>query len=202
MDYIDITMKDLPAKNKALFEKINSDYDFDLVIFVARGAYRIGLDIANFKNAPVLEIFATRSKSKAKTLLSPFLKMIPNSIKKSLRKKELNSGIHEKNSDRKISFDAKKYEQYKTCKKILLVDDSVDTGNTIIAAKNALAEYFNNAQIKVAALNIFDKAKKNVKIDYCLYENTIIRGPWSSDSKENNAYIKEYNLFHNEEVKC
>ena len=57
-------------------------------------------------------------------------------------------------------------------------------------AKEAIENYFVDANVKTAALNIMDKSF--CSIDYCLYENTMLKGPWSNDSKEHNAYMKTY----------
>ena len=125
-------------------------------------------------------------------IISPFLKIIPTSIKNVLRKKEFNSNYHEKNNERSISFDEDKWNQYKNCKKILLVDDSVDTGYSIKYAKEAIEKFFDKATVKVAAINYFEKSKKIVNTDYYLYTEKMLLGPWSNDSKENKEYLNEY----------
>ena len=190
MDYIDINLKNVEEESKKLYKIIKKEYDYDLVIFIAKGAYIIGENFAKFNNTPLLEIFATRKGGKLKKIIRPLLLIIPNKILIKIRKKEVDSPYHAKNSDRQISFDKAKYEKFKDKKKVLLIDDSVDTGNSIILTKKELESFFVNSEIKVATYNVMNKS--TYEPDFYLYRNTIIRGPWSSDSKENKKYVKMY----------
>lgn len=81
----------------------------------------------------------------------------------------------------------------KDFKNILIVDDSVDTGMSMIAVINKIKELNPNAVLKTAALNILANSEENVKIDFYIWKNIIMRTPMSKDSKEykifNNIYI-------------
>lgn len=81
--------------------------------------------------------------------------------------------------------------------KILVVDDSIDTGNSILAVKNYISTIFRNAEIRVAGLNVWDMSKEKVFTDYALYKNTIIKAPMSKDSKEYDVFMKMYNNYRN-----
>ena len=192
MDFLELSIKSLENENEKLYELINKEYNYDCVIFVARGSYLIGKYLADKNNVPLIEIFAKRKGGKIKKLLRPFLQLIPNNFKRKLREKEFNSNIHEKKIDRNVYYDEKKWNAVKEKKNILIVDDSVDTGYTIKSVKEKVCEYFKDSQIKVAALNCFEKSKKIVTTDYYLYTDTMIKGPWSNDSKENKTYLKMY----------
>ena len=109
-----------------------------------------------------------------------------------LRKKEFNSNVHQKNTERNVTYDSKIWEKYKKCKNILLVDDSVDTGYTIKLCKDEIQKFFSNSVIKVVALNYFEKSKSIIETDYSVYVDTMLNGPWSSDSKYYNEFIEKY----------
>lgn len=190
MELIDLTLDDILSECNKLHSKIIQNFNYDLVIFVAKGAYLIGKDLAELNDVPLLVVSAKRKGNKIKKLISPLLKFVPNKILIKLREKENNSSYHENNSERYVSFDEKIYSKFNEKKKILLVDDSIDTGNTIISVKESLEKYFYNSTIKIATINVMKKA--NIYPDYFLYENKLVRGPWSSDSKENYKYINLY----------
>lgn len=190
MDYLELSIKNVEEKSKELYEKIISEYDYDLVIFIAKGSYLIGKELSELNNVPLLEIFATRKGSKLKKVVSPFLKLLPKKILIKLREKEMNSTYHETNNDRTVSFDENIYSRYTDKNKILLVDDSIDSGNSIILTKNEIKKYFKDAEIKVAVFNIMNKA--TVRPDFCVYENTMICGPWSNDSREHKENYEMY----------
>ncbi len=197
MKFVELSIENLKEENKKLFDLVVKDYDFDCVIFIARGSYLIGKDLANFKDVPLLEVFASRKGGKLKKILRPFLQFIPTKLKKVLREKEFNSNVHEKNSQRSIDFNSKIWSKYKNCAKLLIVDDSVDTGYSVISVKNAVQQFFVGSEIRVAALNCFEKSKKIVNTEYYVYEDTMLKGPWSNDSKENKQYLKMYTEWHN-----
>lgn len=190
MNYIELKINDIQNECQKLYDDISKNYDYDLVIFIAKGAYIIGENMASFNKVPLLEIRATRVGNSLKKYLSFFLKFVPKKLLIKLREKEMKSSIHEKKVDRKISFNKKLYRRYENCKKILLVDDSIDTGNSIILCKKELERIFLNAEIKVAVFNIMNKS--TFKDAYYLYQDYMISGPWSSDSKENKLYLKMY----------
>lgn len=197
MELLELSEEKLHEENKKLYELIIKKYDYDLVIFVARGSFIIGEDLAKYNEANLIEIFATRSGGKIKKILSPILKIIPKGLKSKLRQKEFDSNYHEKKSNRKIFYDDDIWKKYKNSEKILLVDDSVDTGYSIKCSLEVIKKYFKNSEVKVAALNYFDKSKNIVKTDFSIYNEKLLLGPWSNDSKENKDYLQKYNNWHN-----
>ena len=192
MNYIELSSKDVENRTIELYNKISSNYKFDLVIFVAKGSYTIGKKIAELGNCPLLEIKATRKGNKLKKIISPFLKIIPKKIKIYLRSKEFKSNIHDKNIERDVIYDKELWNQYKGCKNIVLVDDSVDTGYSIKACQEEIKSFFSNSTIKIAAFNYFEKSARMVKTDYYIFKDTMVNGPWSNDSKYHKEFIKEY----------
>ena len=190
MEYLELSIEDVKEKNKELYHLIKNNYNYDLVIFIAKGSYLIGKDLAELNNCDLLEIFATRTGGKLKKIIKPFFKFVPKILLIKLRKKEMNSNFHNKNSDRKVSFDKQLYSKYKNVNNILLVDDSIVSGHSIVLTKKILVEYFINANVKIAVFNKMKKAL--IDANYYLYEDTMICGPWSNDSKYNKEYSKMY----------
>ena len=193
MDYLELSSKDVEEKSIELYQKIIKDYDYDLVIFIAKGSYTIGKKLADLNNCDLLEVKATRTGNKLKKMLSPFLKVIPKNVKMFLRKKEFNSNIHENNTERNIIYNKDIWDAHKNCERILLVDDSVDTGYSIKSCKEEIQKFFPSADVKVAAFNYFEKSTKVVNTDYSIYIDTMLNGPWSSDSKYYSTFLEEYN---------
>lgn len=193
MNYIELSSKDVENKTIELFRKIlSSDYKFDLVVFIAKGSYTIGKKLSELGNCPLLEIKATRKGNKLKKIISPFLKLIPKKIKMYLRNKEVKSNVHEKNIERNVIYNVEKWSKYKECKNIILVDDSVDTGYSIKACKEEIERFFSNSNIKIAVFNYFEKSEKIIKVDYSIYKEMMMNGPWSNDSKYHKDFLKEY----------
>ena len=138
----------------------------------------------------MIEIKAVREKNKLKEIVSPILKLIPKKIKHILREMEVNSNTHNISSKRNVQLEEKYRAELLKYKKALLVDDSIDTGNTIVEILNYLKNY--NLEIKTAGLNIFRMSKENIKIDFSNYEDTLLNGPWSKDSKYYSKFMEDY----------
>ncbi len=193
MQYQEMTLEDVNNNSLKLYNIIKKDFDYDLVIFIAKGSFLIGKELSRLNNTELLEISAKRKGNKFKSILKLFKKIIPKKILIKLRKKEMESNYHLKKNERKIEYDKDLYMKNINKKKILLVDDSIDTGNSIKLSKEELVKVFKNSTIKIAVFNVMDKAI--IKPDYYLYKNTMICGPWSNDSKYYSTHIKEYNLW-------
>ena len=105
MNYLELSIEDVRKETKKLYDRIIKKYNYDLVIFVAKGSYLIGEELSRLNNTPLLEIFAVRKGNKIKQILKPIIKFVPRSIRIEMREKEMKSDYHEKYNDRKVKLD-------------------------------------------------------------------------------------------------
>ena len=67
---------------------------------------------------------------------------------------------------------------------ILIVDDAVDSGSTMLSVRDAVAAAFPQAYVRCAAIAVTTD-KPLIVPDYSLYlKNFLIRFPWSADMKK------------------
>ncbi|MGG3681986.1 phosphoribosyltransferase [Aeribacillus sp. FSL K6-3256] len=191
MRYLELSIKDTEEASKQLAQKISQDFKPDVVVFIAKGSYIIGDVISKYFEVPLIEIHAVREGNKLKNLVSPVLKLIPKSVKNYLRKKELQSGVHNKNSERRVYLEKGK-DKLQDAENILVVDDSVDTGHTAKQVCEYIIRNFGEKTVRFASLNYFEESEKVFKVHYSIYRNHIMVGPWSKDSKEYNDFKKLY----------
>ncbi|WP_100615072.1 phosphoribosyltransferase [Confluentibacter citreus] len=71
----------------------------------------------------------------------------------------------------------------KPVKKILLVDDAIDTGTTMFIVKNNMIGIFDDCQIKTAVIS-WTIEESIVKPDFYIFKDVLVRFPWSKDFKE------------------
>ncbi len=194
MDCIELRYDDLNIKCQDWAIKIQSTYTPDLIIFVARAGFPIAIAMNSVFKAEIGVVSAERKGNKIKRLLSPFFRIIPFKLRNILIKNELKSGIHSKNIERnvKIISDLTKFVD-RNCN-VLVIDDSIDTGYSIKQVKNEIEKILHYS-VKIAGLNVWDKSKDVIEVDYCLYQNTIIKAPMSKDSKDYRKFVKKYNEY-------
>ena len=190
-----LSLERLSGENIRLANLIKQDFNPDLVIYIAKGGYIIGRDISRALNAKLIEVHAARKGNHLKKMLAPLLVYVPQDICNYLRKIELRTSIHNVNSDRCVFFPEKLSDDLsQKSSKILIVDDSVDTGNSVKAVKEKIFENFTNIEdVRVAALNVWSKSLDIVKTDYYIWRDTILVTPMSKDSSEYRAFLELYN---------
>lgn len=197
MEYIEFSKKNACEEAIRLAETIKKEYTPDLIVFVSKGAYRIGLDMGRYFDVPVSEIFAERKGGKLKRLISPLMKVMPSGLKKMLRAAEVKSRVHSSDGERNVYWGYVSDEvSEKNVKRILLVDDSCDTGNTFKHCIEKIKEKYREAEIRTAAINVFSSSFAMIKTDYYLHRDCMLSGPWSNDSPEHGDFINEYNKYY------
>lgn len=193
MNCVELSIESLKSKAEELGKNISDDYDPDVIIFIAKGGYPVAKPIQEMFNAELVGIEAVRSGNKLKELLVPVLKRLPDKIKNILRKAELKSGIHNMKTERNVRFHKKPDNSIQH--KFLVVDDSVDTGYTMKAVCDEIRKNYPSAEVRYAALNVWDKSKEVIETDYTIYSNTIIKTPMSKDSKEYTVFLNMYDKY-------
>ena len=191
----ELNRKELEKECNGRARKISESYQPDLIIYIAKGGYLIGREMREVFDVPMIGIGTSRDGNSFKEKVGPFVAILPNFVRNILISIEMKSGKHKKNTERHVHFldNVEEKIDVKTIKNILVAEDSVDTGHSLKQSLNEIKKVLPEAEIKVASLNVWDKSKNIVSVDYSLYQNTIIKAPMSKDSKEYKAFIKLYN---------
>lgn len=194
MKCIELSKKDLEVQCKDWAEKIKKEYQPDLIVYVAKAGYLIARPMKNVFDVPLVGISATREGNSLKEIVGPLVSLLPNFVRNFLISMELKSNTHDRNTERKIRFHQSLENIHQdSIQKIIVVDDSVDTGHSMKQVVDAISNKMNHVQIKVAGLNVWDKSEDVIKTDFALYRNTVIKTPMSKDSKEYKDFMKIYN---------
>lgn len=194
MDCIELSIKKLDEVCCNFAHEIKKEYHPDMVIYLAKGAYLIGKSMSDVFGVPLIAVGSTRDGNELKEKLALLLGVLPRWLCNFLRRIELKSNVHGHKKERHIKFlDNVAFLNIQNSNlKILLVDDSVDTGSSILAAKKLIKSNFSNYVIRVAALNVMSQSRENVKVDYYLYTDKMLRTPMSKDSREYRKFLEMY----------
>lgn len=190
MRFLELDIAGLRAASINLCKLISDDYKPDLVVYLARGGYFIGADVATYFGCQMAELDRHREEFIQKK--PGLLQGLPHWLKHFLRTIEFYlRGNGNEYSDLDSIEPARftsRYEWPAAPNCILLVDDSIDSGASIAAALKALKGKYPGAEVKVAVLNTFIPSSKKVPFDWALMTNTLISTPSSKD----NPYYQEF----------
>lgn len=176
-----------------LKENVWSEYKPDLVVGIATGGEVVVQNMLLDETIHTLILKRQRpfTKTKKRLKFDKWLPYLPFYINDVLRKTEVFfNEIRYELSDKFLLDDSDVLVIKKNCnelnkyRKILIVDDSIDSGKTI---KKVISFIKNNVgektEIRVCAINTTFK-KPMITPDYTLYIRTIVRFPWAADVRE------------------
>lgn len=95
---------------------------------------------------------------------------------------KMKSNTYNPNKESKVTLTKELQDKIKNAKSILIVDDSIDTGATVLAIQNVIKSLNPHIIIKVAVLTVTHK-KPYIEPEYTNYTRTLLRCPWAEDYK-------------------
>ena len=187
------TLTDLSKQLLTLIQKDESD--IDMMIGIATGGIYVSQPIytrlqkEGWKGT-YTEIKLSRPSTQKKESLGikKFLTKLPYFLSNQLRILEVTllekfkANAYDKNKEKNIHFSEQQIKEIQDAKTLLLIDDAIDTGTTMLALKNIIQEMNPNITVKTAVLTVTHKYPYLVP-DYTLYTDVLLRCPWAMDYK-------------------
>ena len=184
MKVIDLTETDIEKACDDLIEQF--DCSFDLVVGIAEGGKLIAETIVQKLGLPLLLVKRQRLLTTGKNRMKGVFKYVPKTLLNVVRIAEnrfyefsLNKkNRKDKSAEIQMLTDDSSFLESLPIKNVLLIDDAIDSGATILDVEKFLQPRRWN--IKVAVITqTFNNPLRNA--DYKVYDKTLIRFPWSSD---------------------
>lgn len=183
--YQSISYQETKEISKLLAYKIEKEFQPELLLFVARGGHIIAHAMQEVLNIPMIDIDCSSNRNKKSDLFIPYL---PDIVKKTIRKSVLFKNNPNKTFQKYITYSKQQWKLYQTVNRILIVDDTIETAKTIHHILPMIQDYFKDADIKIATLANFNHSI----VDYQVYQNKILSGPWGRDSRDYKVFLKHY----------
>ena len=120
---------------------------------------------------------STRGKGR---VVKRILRSLPRTVADLLR--VIESRCLESRTHRPVEFTGTLPPELAGARRILVADDAVDSGCTMLAVVNALQKQFPDAKIATAAVVVTTAAPLLIP-DYYVFNNLLIRFPWSADAR-------------------
>lgn len=161
------------------------------ILYIERVGLFFAYDISKYFSCSISGIKASRSGGSVKSKLSFILRYMPNFATDILRRIEERSGIHSSINNRQVEISSILPPKGK---KILIIDDAIDTGNSMRAVIAYLvSEGYNRSFLKSAVITN-TKETPSFTSDFALFNFVSCAFPWSYASKE---FKKAWKLYAN-----
>ncbi len=154
---------------------------FDVIVGIPRGGKFVAEKLLNdFPDANYTEIQLQRDVTKYKKgAVNRVLKRLPTTVTNLLRIIESYLLRKRPVADKEVRIPDLSLPS--SCKRVLLVDDAVDSGRTLLAVKNIIKELAPDASVVTAVITVTTKDPVIIP-DVRLYNALVlVRFPWSAD---------------------
>ncbi|HBQ8591393.1 TPA: hypothetical protein U5G31_005092 [Klebsiella pneumoniae] len=193
MKIVNLLGNDFDDACRRLHDHIEEKYHPELIIGIATGGAVVVEKMKYQEDRNILIIKKQRpfTKTKNKMKFDSWLPYLPEWINNILRLAELSFNEYRFNKKGIIDNDSTGIEILKgnvedifKAKKILIVDDSVDSGATLKNCVQFIGGIMQTGtEIKTASLNVTFK-KPAIFPTFLLYNRTIVRYPWANDVRK------------------
>ena len=180
-----MNLKEALENSVTLAEQIaNKGFEPTAVIGIATGGLVPSHVVSQQLDCPLVILKMARPMTGVKTKLG--LGRLPTPVKHFLRRLEMSLGLYRilRKRDVQLIHGEVKRGRY------VIVDDSLDTGNTMRVAMEYLQESagIQPSDFMLASLTqIFSDAEPAA--DVCIFQNTNFEFPWSQDSPEHSLFL-------------
>ncbi|HDS8992547.1 TPA: phosphoribosyltransferase family protein [Klebsiella pneumoniae] len=175
--------------------KVFGDYKPDLIVGIATGGAVVvdHMGLTDDKKIVIIKRQRPFTKTKNKIKLKNWLPYFPFWLSNIIRRLELSFNEYRfyNSSNRKtlkgdVHFLKGSPDSFLDARKILLVDDSIDSGVTLKECLNFINQYISSeTEVRTSSINVTFR-KPIIMPDYTLYSRTIVRYPWASDVRLKN----------------
>ncbi len=189
----DVDLIQLKMMSVELAKQVQQNgYEPEHILYVERAGLLIGYEMARFFNCSISGIHSKRSGGALKSKVKIILRYLPGFVTHLLRRLELKSNIHEIKKDRNVYCEK---DLPPTDKKILIVDDAIDTGYSLVAVLEFLEKHGCRKEMLKTGVLTTTGTKQVIRSDFSLFDQIICAFPWSYDSREYSKTQKLYDFI-------
>ncbi len=181
-------------------EEIGKTYQPDLVVFIAKSGFLFAKPIAEYFGCEMADILVGRPAGRVKDRLKTVIRLMPEKAVMKILKMPLMYKFNEKKGKRDVELSVRyKEERRRPHGKILIVDDSVDTGLTLQCVHKIVREDFPDAAVRTAGYAVIDYSRKRISVDYYRYRNMVVLTATSRKSSQYGAFLRQYEAWKAQE---
>ena len=139
IDVVFKTWKNVEEDTRIWAKEIEKTYKPDLIIFIAKSGYLFAKTLYEYFQCEIIDVQVSRPTNKKADIIKKIFPVIPKQLLAFYLKFKVSRKNYSKNKTRKIilntRFENCSFEKYQ---RILIVDDSVDTGWSLLMVTDLL----------------------------------------------------------------
>ncbi len=181
-----LTLNDITFKEHcARLQEAAREYAPDLIVSIANGGtYVAACMFDDVKHVDILCRRRSTSSKERRRRLFKVVRSLPTFMKNWLRIIEASWLKRQRPANpQEIKLDQQTVGALTSARRILVVDDAVDSGQTLLTVLTAIKNLGVSATIKSAVFTITTKSPATMPDIYLYNNSTLIRFPWSKDVK-------------------
>lgn len=181
MKVVTLNPEDFAGACRALEEKVAGAFSPDLVVGIASGGLHVSRKL--LPHVPHISVLCRRPSTAAKgrsRRLMRQIRRLPLWARNTLRRAEAAWLGKRRDMSRHPEISRDNIAAIQAASRILVVDDAVDSGASLLAVVERLRQINPGAEIRTAAITVTTAAPAIVP-DFTLFNRVLIRFPWSKD---------------------
>ena len=179
-------------------KEIAETYIPDLIIFIAKSGFLFAKPMADYYGCELLDIMVSRPSNTRADVIKKIIPKLPRIVLAKYLAFKVGRKKYDKNSIRYLNIpDKLKKCETKNYQKILVVDDSVDTGWSLKVVIDYLDSKGLEGKYKIASYCVLSRAFQRTKVDFYRYLDAIIITGTSRYSGEYSNFLNSYEKWKN-----
>ena len=176
--------------------EIEKTYKPDIIVFIAKSGFLFARPLAEYFKCEMVDVAVSRLDNSQKDIIKRFIPCMPNSLLSFFLKRRVSNPKYREFSER-ILVDTSRFEKINIggYNQILIVDDSVDTGWSLIKVKDLLETRGARGKFRTASYCVLTESKNQTSVEYFRYTDTIVITATSRYNKEYSNFIDNYKMW-------
>ena len=176
--------------------EIARDYVPDLVVFLAKSGFLFAETLSACFGCPMVDLEVSRPTNGGKDAIAKAVPRVPRPLLAAALRSRAMYGYHEGNPDREL-VRTERYGavDFSAHHRILLVDDSVDTGWSMLRAIEALREDAPGCEVRTAGYCVVSVSEGRVVTDFWRHRDAVVVTATSRYSEEYPAFLSTFDMW-------
>ncbi len=183
--------------------EIAAVFNPDAIVFLEKSGFLFAKPMAEEFGCPMYSIAVSRPGNDAKDGIRKIVPWVPRPLLAAVLSSKAAYAYADDNSRRAVktnpAFDRAPLED---AARILIVDDSIDTGWSILAASEVVRRRASEADIRIAGYCALDYSGDRVGVDFIRKSNAIVVTATSRYSKEHAMFLSELEAWKRSSGGC